>query len=160
VTATQTATAQPAQAEPVITPPAAAQAAGGPAAVPAASARPAPRLSPAARVLALLLTGYRRFISPLLGPRCRFYPSCSAYALEAVGAHGAARGSWLALRRLLRCHPFHPGGLDPVPPGRAAAAAPSAPRPVTSPGPAVSSDHGAGQAPGSAAEITREQAGG
>jgi len=64
----------------------------------------------------LLLTGYRMFVSPLLGPRCRFYPSCSAYALEAVQVHGALRGSWLAARRLSRCHPFHAGGLDPVPP--------------------------------------------
>jgi uncharacterized protein len=83
----------------------------------------------------LLLTGYRRFVSPLLGARCRFYPSCSAYALEAVQVHGALRGSWLAVRRLSRCHPFHAGGLDPVPapgnPGRAgradAAGAVSAP---------------------------------
>jgi uncharacterized protein len=67
----------------------------------------------------LLLTGYRKFVSPLLAPRCRFYPSCSAYALEAVQVHGALRGSWLAARRLSRCHPFHAGGLDPVPvPGR------------------------------------------
>jgi len=73
------------------------------------------RPSPAARFLMLLLTGYRTFISPLLGPRCRFYPSCSAYALEAVQVHGALRGSWLAARRLSRCHPFHAGGLDPVP---------------------------------------------
>lgn len=71
--------------------------------------------SVAARLLIVLLTGYRRFVSPLLGPRCRFYPSCSAYALEAVQVHGALRGSWLAIRRLSRCHPFHPGGLDPVP---------------------------------------------
>ena len=72
-------------------------------------------LSAAARVLVVLLTGYRQFVSPLLGPKCRFYPSCSAYALEAVQVHGALRGSWLAARRLSRCHPFHPGGLDPVP---------------------------------------------
>ena len=64
----------------------------------------------------MLLTGYRRFISPLFPPRCRFYPSCSAYALEAVQVHGALRGSWLAARRLGRCHPFHAGGIDPVPP--------------------------------------------
>ena len=68
--------------------------------------------------LVLLLKGYRGFISPLLPPSCRFYPSCSAYALEAVQVHGALRGSWLAARRLSRCHPFHAGGLDPVPPGK------------------------------------------
>ena len=73
------------------------------------------KLSPAGWLLVGLLTGYRRFVSPLLGPRCRFYPSCSAYALEAVQVHGALRGSWLALRRLSRCHPFHAGGIDPVP---------------------------------------------
>jgi putative membrane protein insertion efficiency factor len=73
------------------------------------------RPSAAARVIAVAITGYRRFISPLLPPRCRFLPSCSAYALEAVQVHGAARGSWLAVRRLSRCHPFHAGGLDPVP---------------------------------------------
>jgi uncharacterized protein len=61
------------------------------------------------------LAGYRRFVSPLFLPRCRFYPSCSAYALEAVQVHGALRGSWLAVARLGRCHPFHAGGIDPVP---------------------------------------------
>jgi uncharacterized protein len=73
------------------------------------------RPSAAAWLLIVLLNGYRRFVSPLLGPRCRFYPSCSAYALEAVQVHGALRGSWLTVRRLSRCHPFHAGGLDPVP---------------------------------------------
>jgi uncharacterized protein len=63
-----------------------------------------------------MIAGYRRFISPLLGPHCRFAPSCSAYALEAVREHGALCGSWLAVRRLARCHPFNPGGFDPVPP--------------------------------------------
>jgi uncharacterized protein len=77
-----------------------------------AQARP----SAAARALMALITGYRRFISPLLGPRCRFAPSCSAYALEAVREHGARRGTWLAVRRIGRCHPFNPGGFDPVPP--------------------------------------------
>lgn len=72
--------------------------------------------------MALAITGYRRFISPVLLPHCRFEPSCSAYALEAVQRHGALRGGWLAARRLSRCHPFHRGGLDPVPDrvGRAA----------------------------------------
>lgn len=63
------------------------------------------------------LGAYRRYVSPLLGRHCRFHPTCSRYALEAVAAHGPARGAWLALRRLLRCHPLHPGGWDPVPPG-------------------------------------------
>jgi len=72
-------------------------------------------LSAAGWLLVGLLNFYRKFVSPLLGPRCRFYPSCSAYALEAVQLHGAVRGSWLAVRRLSRCHPFHAGGLDPVP---------------------------------------------
>jgi putative membrane protein insertion efficiency factor len=74
------------------------------------------RPSAAARVMVALITGYRRFVSPLLAPRCRFVPSCSAYALEAVREHGALRGAWLAVRRVGRCHPFHPGGFDPVPP--------------------------------------------
>lgn len=64
----------------------------------------------------LLIRAYRLLLSPLLGPRCRFHPSCSAYALEAVERFGTLRGGWLALRRLGRCHPFNPGGLDPVPP--------------------------------------------
>jgi uncharacterized protein len=73
------------------------------------------RLSAAGWVLIGLLTAYRKFVSPMLGARCRFYPSCSAYALEAVQLHGAVKGSWLAVRRLGRCHPFHAGGIDPVP---------------------------------------------
>jgi len=68
------------------------------------------------RVLMALITAYRRWVSPFLGPHCRFAPSCSAYALEAVQRHGAVRGGALAVRRLLRCHPFNAGGVDPVPP--------------------------------------------
>ena len=65
--------------------------------------------------LIALLRVYRWTISPLLGPCCRFHPSCSCYAEEAVRRHGPLRGGWLSLRRLLRCHPWHPGGYDPVP---------------------------------------------
>ncbi len=69
-----------------------------------------------ARLLLALVGFYRRFISPALPPSCRFTPSCSAYAVEALRTHGALRGSWSTLRRLLRCGPWHPGGHDPVPP--------------------------------------------
>jgi putative membrane protein insertion efficiency factor len=68
-----------------------------------------------ARLVIALVGGYRRWISPMLGQRCRFAPSCSAYAAEAVERHGAARGLWLAAGRLLRCQPFSSGGYDPVP---------------------------------------------
>ncbi|MGB0219874.1 MAG: membrane protein insertion efficiency factor YidD [Sinimarinibacterium flocculans] len=68
-----------------------------------------------ARLLLGLIRGYQLLLSPLLGPRCRFYPSCSHYAAEAICRHGSLRGGWLALRRLARCHPLHPGGYDPVP---------------------------------------------
>jgi putative membrane protein insertion efficiency factor len=72
-------------------------------------------MTPLARLLTAAIVAYRRYLSPALPARCRFYPSCSAYALEAVARHGAVRGSGLAIWRLLRCHPFHPGGYDPVP---------------------------------------------
>ncbi|MBM4205611.1 MAG: membrane protein insertion efficiency factor YidD [Gammaproteobacteria bacterium] len=67
------------------------------------------------RLLVLLVRGYQLFISPMFGPCCRFQPTCSQYAVESLQTHGAVRGSWLTLRRLLRCHPLHPGGYDPVP---------------------------------------------
>jgi uncharacterized protein len=67
------------------------------------------------RLLSATIRGYQGLVSPLLPPSCRFSPSCSQYALEAVRRHGALKGSWLAARRLARCHPFHPGGFDPVP---------------------------------------------
>lgn len=68
-----------------------------------------------AQALIFLIRVYQRLLSPLLGPRCRFHPSCSQYAAEAIERFGPWRGGWLALRRLSRCHPLHPGGIDPVP---------------------------------------------
>ncbi|MDQ6951101.1 MAG: membrane protein insertion efficiency factor YidD [Mariprofundales bacterium] len=68
-----------------------------------------------ARLLLVLIAVYRYGISPLIGPRCRFYPTCSHYAGDAIRNHGAVRGGWLALRRLLRCHPWSAGGVDWVP---------------------------------------------
>ena len=67
------------------------------------------------RLVMLPIRGYQRFISPGLPPSCRFTPSCSQYALEAVSKYGALQGGWLAARRLIRCHPFNPGGYDPIP---------------------------------------------
>jgi len=67
------------------------------------------------RIVKAPLQVYRGLISPLLGPRCRFFPSCSAYALEAIDRHGAGRGALLGVRRLIRCHPWCEGGYDPVP---------------------------------------------
>lgn len=79
---------------------------------PGRTARP----GPVAWVLLLPVRFYRAWISPVLPPTCRFEPSCSAYAVDALVEHGALRGTWLTLRRLLRCGPWHPGGWDPVPP--------------------------------------------
>jgi len=73
-------------------------------------------MSPLARLLALPVHAYRLFLSPWLGMNCRFQPTCSAYALEALEKHGAFYGGWLTLRRLLRCHPLGGSGYDPVPP--------------------------------------------
>jgi putative membrane protein insertion efficiency factor len=66
-------------------------------------------------MLIAIIKFYKYFISPLLGSNCRFYPSCSSYSLEALQRHGAFIGSYLTLKRLLKCHPFHQGGIDPVP---------------------------------------------
>ena len=66
-------------------------------------------------LLLMLLRGYQYALRPLFGNNCRFYPSCSDFAREAISRHGALRGTWLAARRVLRCHPYHPGGYDPVP---------------------------------------------
>ncbi len=76
---------------------------------------PAVRPSLVAMLLLVLIRIWQLTLSPVLGSSCRFHPSCSAYGAEAIRRHGAARGSWLTLRRLSRCHPFHAGGLDPVP---------------------------------------------
>ncbi|TDY03869.1 membrane protein insertion efficiency factor YidD [Thiohalophilus thiocyanatoxydans] len=67
------------------------------------------------RLLILLIGGYRYLISPVLGPHCRYYPSCSEYAQTAVSRFGALRGGWMAVKRISRCHPWHEGGIDPVP---------------------------------------------
>lgn len=77
-------------------------------------AEPVPGLTATAALR--LIAAYRRWLSPALGTHCRYLPSCSAYAQEAIAVHGLARGGWLALRRILRCHPFCAGGYDPVPP--------------------------------------------
>jgi hypothetical protein len=120
-----------------------------------ASPEPPRRRGPVARALLASIGFYSRAISPALPPRCRFAPTCSAYAAEAVAVHGAARGSWLALRRLLKCAPWHPGGYDPVP-------APSA---ATTPGPVPSGTGGdartsmtAAPLPGAAADGPRRPA--
>lgn len=68
------------------------------------------------KVLKVPILFYRKYISPILPPSCRFYPTCSQYALEALEVHGAMKGSWLTMKRICKCHPFHPGGMDPVPP--------------------------------------------
>ena len=68
------------------------------------------------RLLVLLLRAYQLGLSPYLGQKCRFYPTCSNYAMEAIGLHGAWRGALLAGKRICKCHPWHPGGVDPVPP--------------------------------------------
>ena len=66
-------------------------------------------------VLKILIRAYQLVLSPLIGPSCRFYPSCSQYGIEAIDTHGALRGTWLTIKRISRCHPWHEGGFDPVP---------------------------------------------
>ncbi|GBD04478.1 Putative membrane protein insertion efficiency factor [bacterium HR20] len=66
-------------------------------------------------LLVIIIRAYQRWISPLLGAQCRFYPTCSQYAIEAIERYGAVKGALLAVRRIARCHPWHPGGFDPVP---------------------------------------------
>lgn len=79
-------------------------------------------MTPGTRLAVLAVRGYQWLLSPLLGGQCRFAPTCSEYAREALAGHGLWRGGGLALWRLFRCHPFHPGGYDPPPPGRLSAA--------------------------------------
>ncbi len=67
------------------------------------------------KILIAFIQLYRSFLSPFLGPHCRFYPSCSCYAQQALQQHGVVRGGWLAVKRISRCHPWHDGGVDPVP---------------------------------------------
>jgi putative membrane protein insertion efficiency factor len=94
------------------------------------------------RALLAVVRFYQRAISPAFPPRCRFHPSCSAYAAEAIEVHGAGRGSWLAVRRLAKCAPWHPGGVDLVPPRRGTteptrSSGSAAPDPTTPPVPVV-----------------------
>ena len=72
-------------------------------------------MSPLGRILSFFVRGYQRFVSPLFPPTCRYQPTCSSYALEAIKLHGGLKGSWLALRRIVRCHPWGGSGFDPVP---------------------------------------------
>ncbi len=76
---------------------------------------PNPPRTALARLVIAVLSAYKRYVSPLLPPACRFEPTCSEYMREAIGEHGMGRGVWLGVRRLARCHPWNPGGFDPVP---------------------------------------------
>ena len=67
-------------------------------------------------ILLRMIDGYQLLLSPFFGSQCRFYPTCSSYAREAIEVHGTFKGSWLAIKRIVRCGPWHPGGTDPVPP--------------------------------------------
>lgn len=83
---------------------------------PATAARDRTSFRPVSAALLVILRGYKLLISPLLPSACRFYPTCSCYMHDAIGTHGAGRGIYYGIRRLLKCHPWHPGGIDPVPP--------------------------------------------
>ncbi len=89
---------------------------GRPSQYPSAAARDRTPFRPVSAALLILLRGYKLLISPLLPSACRFYPTCSCYMHDAIGTHGAGRGIYYGIRRLLKCHPWHPGGIDPVPP--------------------------------------------
>ncbi|WP_028399703.1 membrane protein insertion efficiency factor YidD [Ectobacillus panaciterrae] len=67
------------------------------------------------RIFMTLIRFYQKFLSPLKPPSCRFYPTCSHYGMEAIRVHGTLKGGWMTMKRILKCHPFHPGGFDPVP---------------------------------------------
>jgi uncharacterized protein len=108
----------------------------------------------AGRVLLSVVRFYQRAVSPALPPRCRFYPTCSAYAVEAIETHGAARGGWLALRRILKCAPWHPGGVDLVPP---APGGTQGPVPASSTGAVVVSSSPADQPTPPARRATQEE---
>ena len=94
---------------------------------PATPAAPAASASPIAEAVARLVRGYQLAVSPLMAPSCRYWPSCSEYAIEALRSHGALRGGWLAARRLARCHPWCAGGVDLVPAPRGTGTLPSCP---------------------------------
>lgn len=83
---------------------------------------------PFSKALIGLLRGYQFAISPMFGQTCRYYPSCSSYAIEAIRIHGSFKGTWLAIRRLARCHPWTPGGVDHVPPARSKTSSVATPR--------------------------------
>lgn len=91
------------------------------------------KYDPVRYLLLALIRGYQLVVSPMLGPTCRFYPSCSEYGYQAVRDRGSIVGSWLTVRRLLRCHPWNPGGIDPVPPRATRNAASSVDRDRTPP---------------------------
>ena len=119
----------------------------------------------AARALLATVRFYQRAISPAFPPRCRFEPTCSAYAAEAIEVHGAGRGSWLALRRLAKCAPWHPGGVDLVPPRAVRTAGPGHPShpttqaPMTTPVPGTDDVRRPGVTPPAPSRSAQQEAG-